>query len=396
MKPDNSRLKRHLVILALPVIGVLAMLSAGFALGAACTAANPNASMAESTPTSAFTVHGDDTATHNLTGLMWKRCVEGRSGASCATGAATPMTWSAAHAAAVADRTGGYADWRVPNRNELQSIIESCGWGPAINQTIFPATPGLGFPDPTFYTSTTYLPGPSRAVGISFLDGFPFILTKTFPFSVRLVRGGRNFGAFDAQPSLLTVTRLGTGSGTVTSNPLGIDCGATCSALFGAQVTLTAAPAPGSVFTGWLGACTGVGPCILNINGATNVSATFAPDNLLLGIDIDGNGSYDALTDGLLLIRYLFGRTGAALTAGAIDGMPPRSTPLQIAQYVDDVKPLVDVDGDGRADALTDGLMLLRHLFGLRGASLIDGAIAGGATRTSAMQIEAYILTLKP
>lgn len=396
MKPDNSRLKRDLVILALPVIGVFAMLSAGFALGAACTAANPNPNMTESTPTSAFTVHGDGTATHSLTGLMWKRCVEGLSGAACTTGTAATMTWSAAHAAAVADRTGGYADWRVPSRNELQSIIEYCGWGPPINQTVFPATPGLGFPEPVFYTSTTYLPGPSRAAGINFIDGSPLILTKTFPFSVRLVRGGRNFGAFDAQPSLLTVTTLGTGSGTVTSNPPGIDCGATCSALFGAQVTLSVAPATGSVFTGWLGACTGVGPCILNINGATNVSATFAPDNLVLGLDIDGNGSYDALTDGLLLIRYLFGRTGAALTSGAIDGMPPRSTPLQIAQYVDDVKPLVDVDGDGRADALTDGLMLLRHLFGLRGASLIDGAIAGGATRTSAMQIEAYILTLKP
>src|SRR5882672_11261304 len=53
--------------------------------------------------------------------------------------------------------------------------------------------------------------------------------------------------------STLTVSKSGNGGGTVTSSPAGIACGATCSASFaiGTMVTLTAAPAAGSTFTGW-------------------------------------------------------------------------------------------------------------------------------------------------
>ena len=49
-----------------------------------------------------------------------------------------------------------------------------------------------------------------------------------------------------------------------------------------------------------------------------------------------------------------------------------------------------DIDGSGNVDALTDGLMLLRYLFGLTGASLIDSAVAAGAERTTAAEIGIY------
>ena len=81
-----------------------------------------------------------------------------------------------------------------------------------------------------------------------------------------------------AIPGELTVVRAGTGSGTVTSSPAGINCGASCSASFGtgATVTLTAAPAAGSTFTGWSGgACTGTGTCTVTLGTATTVTATF-------------------------------------------------------------------------------------------------------------------------
>jgi Leucine-rich repeat (LRR) protein len=76
----------------------------------------------------------------------------------------------------------------------------------------------------------------------------------------------------------LTVTLAGTGSGTVTSSPAGIDCGATCSAGFahGPAVTLTATPAVGSAFTLWGGACTGTtNTCQVPMDGAKSVSAIF-------------------------------------------------------------------------------------------------------------------------
>ena len=113
-------------------------------------------------------------------------------------------------------------------------------------------------------------------------------------------------------------------------------------------------------------------------------------------IDIDGNNNYDALTDGLLMIRYLFGLTGTSLTAGAIGPGSTRTLPADIVLYLDSIKPQIDIDGNGRADALTDGLMILRYLFGVRGPSLIGGAIGPGATRTTAAQIEQYIQSLLP
>jgi hypothetical protein len=69
------------------------------------------------------------------------------------------------------------------------------------------------------------------------------------------------------------------GGGTVTSSPAGINCGGTCSAnyLGGTVVSLTETAASGFAFAGWGGACGGVGTCVVTVNQAQSVSASFAP-----------------------------------------------------------------------------------------------------------------------
>jgi hypothetical protein len=57
---------------------------------------------------------------------------------------------------------------------------------------------------------------------------------------------------------------------------------------------------------------------------------------------------------------------------------------------------LADIDGNGNIDALTDGLLTLRYLFGLEGDTLISGVVAEDATRKTAADIEAHLETLMP
>ena len=83
---------------------------------------------------------------------------------------------------------------------------------------------------------------------------------------------------FTAQRFTLTVTRAGTGSGTATSSPPGINCGATCSAAYdsGTVVTLAATPAAGSTFSSWSGCNTVSGTiCTVTMTAAKSVTATF-------------------------------------------------------------------------------------------------------------------------
>ena len=88
----------------------------------------------------------------------------------------------------------------------------------------------------------------------------------------------------------LSISKPGNGSGTVTSVPSGINCGLTCSAPFtnGTSVTLTAAPAAGSTFSGWSGACSGTGTsCSVVMNAAKSVTATFSTANISIGAALD-------------------------------------------------------------------------------------------------------------
>ncbi len=84
-----------------------------------------------------------------------------------------------------------------------------------------------------------------------------------------------------AEPSVTTYTLLvdkeGQGSGIITGIPVGIDCGTDCQAEFeeNTPVTLSASPASGSLFAGWSEDCSGLGDCILTMDGNKTAVATF-------------------------------------------------------------------------------------------------------------------------
>lgn len=87
----------------------------------------------------------------------------------------------------------------------------------------------------------------------------------------------QGFTVMQVSTYTLTITKAGTGNGTVTSSPAGIDCGTDCSENYtgDTSVTLTATPDGGSTFAGWRDPCSGTGPCTLTLDGAKTAVAIF-------------------------------------------------------------------------------------------------------------------------
>lgn len=108
-----------------------------------------------------------------------------------------------------------------------------------------------------------------------------------------------------------------------------------------------------------------------------------------VNLDVDNNGIADALTDGVIVARYLFGFEGDSLTANAIGQGATRTDPDDIISFLGNSGRMLDADGNGQTDALTDGVLVVRYLFGFAGDALVSNALGQGATR-SAAQIEAY------
>jgi len=131
---------------------------------------------------SRFEVHGD-TAYDKSTDLTWTRCSYGQhwsEGGGC-SGSVKLLDWNDA----MGLQLQGNANWRLPQRDELQSIVASNCRRPAINETVFPGTPSI-----QYWTGTPS--GPSYAWVVFFRTGMPtWNFLKTTPFAVRMVRTGR-------------------------------------------------------------------------------------------------------------------------------------------------------------------------------------------------------------
>ncbi len=104
-------------------------------------------------------------------------------------------------------------------------------------------------------------------------------------------------------PPELTVSKAGSGAGTVSSDPSGIDCGGSCSSEFavGADVELTAVADAGSEFSGWTGdtdgACQGSDPCTVTMDQARTVTATFTRVSYGLTVSKAGSGAGTVSSD---------------------------------------------------------------------------------------------------
>jgi hypothetical protein len=148
----------------------------------------------DNTTTPRYTDNGNGTVTDTRTGLQWLQCVDGQSGASCATGTATghaSFGAALARAAAVnADTTGatgpnkGFNDWRVPNRNELASLVNWRCSVPAIQHSRFPATPSTS-------TWTSSPAGAGLVWYVDFTDGNLGLSGSSGSRVLRLVRAGQ-------------------------------------------------------------------------------------------------------------------------------------------------------------------------------------------------------------
>ena len=123
------------------------------------------------------------------------------------------------------------------------------------------------------------------------------MLTAASPDTAGTPQWGTQNAAVDTSSGTCEVTagvvETGSGSGTVISSPGGIDCGPTCSHAYdaGTPVTLTATPDPGSVFSGWSGACAGTAECDLTMDRAKAVIATFTGVPETLNVSKSGSGS---------------------------------------------------------------------------------------------------------
>jgi len=121
---------------------------------------------------------GSNTVLDNLTGLMWTLNANIISGQT---------NWDGAVDFCRTLNYAGYSDWRLPNRREMLSLIDDG----QTNSPVLPAGhPFTNVQSATYWTSTTYGLGTSRAWGVSVLNGYSDFFQKTSFYYVWPVRGG--------------------------------------------------------------------------------------------------------------------------------------------------------------------------------------------------------------
>lgn len=117
--------------------------------------------------------------------------------------------------------------------------------------------------------------------------------------------------------------------------------------------------------------------------------------SLTRALSVADGSTVAASVDGSIIARYLSGISGGALVQGIDTTGALRTDATELDRYFETIRPLLDIDGNAELSPLTDGLLLIRYLLGVRGDALVAGAVGSGAVRSTA-QIEAYLATLLP
>ena len=177
----------------------------------------------------------------------------------------------------------------------------------------------------------------------------------------------------------LTVTKSGTGSGSVKSNPFGIDCGDQCTMHMDAEgvVKLTATPEMGHTFRGWSGDCSGTGSCTIDSSFSAEVNAQF---DVVSTINVQRIGDVDIVSNPPGLIC-----NEGTCTGDFVRGI---DVTLSFAQ-----QPSLHFDGWSGAcqgidnsctvhvgDAPIDAAVKFRHLGALSLSATGDGYLVGAGT----------------
>jgi hypothetical protein len=171
--------------------GVLSLITLGLSIN--LSAQECNNMLASSTPDDRFSINANATITDKQTGLIWKHCLEGQSGADCETDSADKMTWQDALAQADNSTFTNATDWRLPNIKELISIVELRCIYPAINATIFPNQPNS---NSLVWSGSPHAAHSNGSWYVNFTDGNNGGggyggVSRSDSFYVRLVRSGQ-------------------------------------------------------------------------------------------------------------------------------------------------------------------------------------------------------------
>jgi Divergent InlB B-repeat domain len=162
--------------------------------------------------------------------------------------------------------------------------------------------------------------------------GFSGDCTDTGSCELTMDEGKSVTATFDLEPVTeyaLSVSKIGAGQGTVTSEPGGIDCGSECSAEFeeGSKVKLSAEAESGSEFRQWIGACSGASTCEVTMDEAKSVNARFSHSRPLLTLEKQGAGAIKSKPKGIscgntctAATAQLYKGTTVAISAKAVTG----------------------------------------------------------------------------